>query len=646
MKQKIVKVLNNVLLLLVAVFSIGYFMGVEAEEASAAAPTGFTSQVYGDSDGDGAIDQVVVVVNGGEALTVCAVTDAEVGADWTYTGNDIGGSLASSGNTHTCNIATATVTLKITGANANKTGHTAAPTIAYNNDDNDGSVANASGNLGTVEATNIADGAAPIAISSSYKDINSNGTVDRVDVVYSENIESSIFKESEWSFPVDPYTLVISSGVISTTDVQIAITGAPTGNTALNNIKIKYTAGTGITDGANSAVTSAELPVGDKARPIILTAVDQNGTSLDNGINIPINANIIITFSESMDKVTLDANSEWLISPDPGSWLNPSWDSLNKTLTLEKTVNFVYGDVETVTFSAPLAVSGATEGDKALQNSPAAAAVNNPFTFTVASETDDDGDDENDKITPPCGAVDGPATPNLNSGVTLYRMPNDPRVYVIKNKKKHWIKTPKEFEDNCYNWDEIQEISAELLEKYPDAEALVSKLLRAIGDHKVYKIKEGKRYWIRTAKEFEDSGYNWDEIQEVSPETLAAYQEEVVSSLLKVIGGYKVYVIKEGKKRWIKTAEEFNAEGYNWEDIQEVDEQVLNSYSDLVSSLIKIINASALRVRSVNSIMGDVLDSVKKSEVYEVIEKKNGWYKIKTKSGKSGWVSSSYAQEQ
>ena len=578
MNQKIVRVLNKVLFLLVAVFSVGYFAGIEVEKVSAAAPTGFISQTYEDSDGNGVIDQVVIVINGDEDLTTCSVTDAEVGTDWTYVGNDIGGSLASSGETHSCDLATETVTLKITGANANITGHTTAPTIAYDNDDTDNSIANATGNLGTVAVANITDGAAPVAISSDYKDTDLNGTVDRVDVTYSENIESSTFTTGEWSFPVNIDTLTISSGTFLATDVLIEVTDAPADSTVLDDTTIKYTAGTGITDGANAATTSAELSVNDKAQPIILTAVDQSTTSLDNGTDIPIDANIIITFSEPMDPTTLDENTEWSISPNPGSWENPSWSNEDKTLTLEQTVNFDLDDIVEVTLSNPLAVSGVDEEDRELQDNPNDAAVDNSFTFEITNDVDED--EVEDEITPPTGYLPGPTIPNPNSGVTLYRMPNDPRVYVIKNKKKRWIHTPKEFETNGYKWNEIQEISAELLEKYPDAEDLVTELLRAIGDYKVYKLEGGKKHWIRTAGEFNAAGYSWDEIQEVSSETLASYQNAVLSELLRAVGDHKVYKLKGGKKHWIRTAGEFNAAGYNWEDVEEVTAETLDDYPD------------------------------------------------------------------
>jgi len=459
MKQKNVRVLNSVLILLIAVFSIGYFAGVGAEKVSAIAPSGFTSQTYEDSDGDGTVDQVVIVIDGDEVLSVCTVTDVEVGTDWTYVGNDIGGLLASSGDTHTCDVDTATIILKITDANASTTGHIVAPTIAYNNAGITGSITNDTDVLGVVEAVDITDGAAPVAISSTYKDTDLDG-IDRIDVTYSEIIESSTFTEEEWSFPVNPHDLAISVGTFSTTDVYITVVN-PDDSTTINDTTVKYTAGTGITDGINYAV-STEL--------------------------------------------------------------------------------------------------------------------------SISINDEDEDEDDNDEITPPEGALPGPATPNCHSGVTLYRMHGDHRVYVIKNNKRYRVRTVEQFEGCGYKWDEVQETSAELLEEYSEAEAFVSELFRAIGGHKVYKVTGGKKQWVRTAAEFNAAGYSWEDIEEVSAETLATYQNEALSELLRAVGDDKVYKLENGKKRWIKTATEFNAAGYSWDEVQETSVETLAAYQNEISS--------------------------------------------------------------
>ena len=185
-------------------------------------------------------------------------------------------------------------------------------------------------------------------------------------------------------------------------------------------------------------------------------------------------------------------------------------------------------------------------------------------------------------IDPPEDYLDGPATPNPNSGVTLYRLAGSPRVYVIKNKKRHWIQTPKEFNDAGYNWGKVKVVSAETLEEYSDEEEVsTTELLRAVGSHKVYKIENGKRRWIKTAGEFNAAGYKWKNIKDVSLETLTSYQNEVSSELLRATGDCKVYEIKDGKKSWIKTAREFNAAGHKWKDVEDVDAQDLDDYPNL-----------------------------------------------------------------
>ncbi|MDF1497918.1 MAG: SH3 domain-containing protein [Patescibacteria group bacterium] len=548
------------------------------------------------------------------------------------------------------------------------------------------------------QAVRAADGDLNSTGGILLKDTNSNGKIDEVHItvdyavasasaidhatdeattigkfIVTDSTSSNAVTISSISFVSGDGIIAIFKLVLDETDTDLS---ANTSGTALNVVYNATDSDLKITNGTTSvsvASITSDVEEKDGAHPIILTAKDQNGTSLDGATNISLDANIIITFSEQMDITTISANDEWSISPNPGNWSMPSWDVSEKFVTFEKVGNFASGTVETVTLIAPLAVGGVNNADKALQNTPDDSVVSNPFTFTTTGGTvdekcddededecddedeDDDDDEDNecddedeDNITPPDGAVAGPTTPNCHSGVTLYRMPGSHKVYVIKNKKKHWIKTAKEFEKKGYDWKKIQEISAELLEKYPDAEPLVSDLLRAIGSNKVYKIKDGKKHWIRTAEEFSAAGYNWDQIKEVSPEVLVAYQDAVSSDLLRAVGDHKVYKIKDGKKHWIRTAEEFSAAGYNWEDVREVIAETLKSYPDLDSEAvsIKIVDALVLRVRSDSSTAGAVLDTVKKSEVYKFIEKKNGWYKIKTKSGKSGWVSGSYVEEQ
>lgn len=119
-----------------------------------AAPTGFSSGTFSDVNADGKIDRLTVVITNAP-LTSCDVSNTELASDWTYNGDSIGGSIASA----SCNTSNGTITFVLGTSSDHVT--SGAPTLAYNDTDGDHSIANASGNLGTVSAFTLADGAAP-----------------------------------------------------------------------------------------------------------------------------------------------------------------------------------------------------------------------------------------------------------------------------------------------------------------------------------------------------------------------------------------------------------------------------------------------------------------------------------------------------
>jgi hypothetical protein len=179
-------------------------------------------------------------------------------------------------------------------------------------------------------------------------------------------------------------------------------------------------------------------------------------------------------------------------------------------------------------------------------------------------------------------------------------------------------------------------------------------LYRAEGDGKVYVIKDGKKSWIKTAEAFNAAGYKWTDIFEVAPTVLAALPEDTSSTsgtvLYKAAGDFKVYVIKDGKKSWIKTAAAFAAGGYKWSDVSEVAPSTLAAYPEDTSvsgsTTVKIVNAAKVNLRSINSTKGKVLGKVVLNETYSIIDENGGWYKVQIKSGQTGWISGAYAQKQ
>ncbi len=101
------------------------------------------------------------------------------------------------------------------------------------------------------------------------------------------------------------------------------------------------------------------------------------------------------------------------------------------------------------------------------------------------------------------------------------------------------------------------------------------KLLRAQGDGKIYSISGDTRYWIRTAEIFNAYRFNWLAVKEVSRGELDAYRDIRV---VKEKGDTRLYSIEAGEKRWISSPEAFNARGFNWSEIREINPADFNAY--------------------------------------------------------------------
>ena len=118
-------------------------------------------------------------------------------------------------------------------------------------------------------------------------------------------------------------------------------------------------------------------------------------------------------------------------------------------------------------------------------------------------------------------------------------------------------------------------------------------------------------------------------------------------TLYRAEGDSRVYVIKDGKKTWIKTAEDFIAAGYKWDDIIVTTPAVVAAYPDAAVTVVKVkvVGTPILRVRKSNTTASVMLTTVKRNETFTVLEQAKGWYKITTSGGIIGWISGAYTEE-
>jgi len=175
---------------------------------------------------------------------------------------------------------------------------------------------------------------------------------------------------------------------------------------------------------------------------------------------------------------------------------------------------------------------------------------------------------------------------------SLLRASNDERVYLIENGKKRWITSSAAFALNEYKWNDVVLVVSKELELYKDGEDIIVSGLKKDGSlikgagNKIYLIEDGKKRWIVTAEAFVSNGYDWNDIITVFDDELNLHPDgeniyaDIENGSLVKGNGTKVYLIEDGKKRWITTAGVFVLRGYDWGNIIIVSEGKLGAYTE------------------------------------------------------------------
>jgi len=87
---------------------------------------------------------------------------------------------------------------------------------------------------------------------------------------------------------------------------------------------------------------------------------------------------------------------------------------------------------------------------------------------------------------------------------TLVKTPEDSKVYLLLDNKRHWIKTAKVFSGLNYNWSWIQDVDSDFINKYPSSSEInytdrhpPESLVRYKDTKTVYKLEQGKNRIIK-----------------------------------------------------------------------------------------------------------------------------------------------------
>jgi len=169
----------------------------------------------------------------------------------------------------------------------------------------------------------------------------------------------------------------------------------------------------------------------------------------------------------------------------------------------------------------------------------------------------------------------------------IIKSTDSPRVYYIDKGQKRAIESPNMFSSQ-FKWEDLVVTTPVEVNNIPTGAAMTYRDGSLISNRgKVYVVSDGNRRHIDTANTFIQKGYKWGNIVSVSDAELGVHPEgEILRSADNYPNGSlilapdrKVYVLREGKRRWVPSPLIFEAR-YKWESIIPVSQEIINSYTE------------------------------------------------------------------
>ena len=171
----------------------------------------------------------------------------------------------------------------------------------------------------------------------------------------------------------------------------------------------------------------------------------------------------------------------------------------------------------------------------------------------------------------------------------LIRSADNPDIYLLESGEKRKVTSLVLFEKLGYNWNDVLDLHPDEFKNYPDGKNLTypdGTLIKEKDQSTVYKIENGTKKRFTSLTLFEITKSSWENVLDLDKEEFVVYLDGGIlkypdGTLLKQIGGDKIYVMKNGNAEWIKSMEEFLAAGYKWSNIIEISTEEMGLYIDI-----------------------------------------------------------------
>jgi peptidoglycan hydrolase-like amidase len=177
--------------------------------------------------------------------------------------------------------------------------------------------------------------------------------------------------------------------------------------------------------------------------------------------------------------------------------------------------------------------------------------------------------------------------PILFNNGTLLVSESTKKTYLIENRTKKYIIAPWAFQKNKLNAKDIIKVSEEELKNYADGGIIGLPEGSILTDKKrrdFYIVSDGGKKKIKNWNIFLASKFNKRPEHKLSQKDLAQYPNKGLiayanGTLVRQENNPKVYILTDGKAKWIKTYAEFKKLGRSMKDVLSLSAQDLTSYA-------------------------------------------------------------------
>lgn len=222
---------------------------------------------------------------------------------------------------------------------------------------------------------------------------------------------------------------------------------------------------------------------------------------------------------------------------------------------------------------------------------------------------------------------------------TFIKTWDNPSIYLVENGEKRWVTSPEVFESHNYGWDKVITINSEEMRDYtegPHFNKMRDRSLMLGSNGKVYVVSDGKKKWITTENIFNDLGYKWDQVKRVDDAHISAYEDggSITSSATHpngslVVFNNGVWLIESGVKRPFFNVLAFEGNGYSWDKLATITDAEASTYAT-GSPVIKIRDGELVRGPDgrIHAVSGGQLRHITSPGVYDALGYGSDWFRI------------------